>query len=264
MSEITPTSPSEPATEYTQEQYEAYLQYQEDQKRLACSQQSPAAPPVAWTSPGTDLANGSAVTPTVWPVSGNEPAKGSTSAPAAWPVVGGPTAAPAAWPVPGTETVKVKAPETAKDSAMDNAKETAKETASAAKDTAAAMFGEVKSAVSVASKREPYAFLALASAAFTLVWLVWREDDEFGAEKLKLWTIFVLASVALLFTPIVKKVFRLDALRAWQFAVGGASGLGFAWVAFLLPNIDSNQAFFGTLAVAAGGLAAWTAPGRPA
>jgi hypothetical protein len=237
MSEIVPTNPAEPAPEYTQEQYEAYLKYQADQNRLAATAQT-----------------SSATAPTAWPVVGMEPAKAAVVAPGAWPVVGN-----EAWPIAGNETAKVPAFEPTKDSAMN----TAKETASVAKDTAAAMFGEVKSAVSVASKREPYAFLALASVAFTVVWLVWRENDDFGAEKLKLWTVFVLASVALLFTPIVKKVFRLDAMRAWQFAVAGASGLGFAWVAFLLPNIDSNQAFFGTLAVASGGLAAWTAPGRP-
>jgi hypothetical protein len=144
----------------------------------------------------------------------------------------------------------------------ETAKENVKDTAKEVKDTASAIFSEVKSAVSVASKREPYALLALASACFTAIWLVWREDDKFGAQELKLWTIFVLASVALLFAPIVKKILRIDAQRAWQFAVAGASGLGFAWVAFLLPDISSNQAFFGTLAVASGGLAAWTAPGR--
>jgi hypothetical protein len=133
----------------------------------------------------------------------------------------------------------------------------------AAKDTASAVFGEVRSAVTGASKREPYALLALASAVFALIWLVWPEDDELGAERLKLWTVFVLLSVALLFTPMVRRIVRMEATRAWQFSVGGACGLGFAWVAFLLPRIDSNQAFFGTLAAAAAGLAAWTAPGRP-
>jgi hypothetical protein len=125
------------------------------------------------------------------------------------------------------------------------------------------MFGEVKAAVSGASKREPYPYLALASLVAVCVWLVLPEDGDFGAENLKLWTVFVLASVALLFTPIVRKALRLTAERAWQFCGGGAAGLGFAWVAFLLPSISTNQAFFGTIGVAAGALAAWTAPGRP-
>jgi hypothetical protein len=215
MTEPTPVNPTDPAAEYTHEQYEEYLRYQEAQKQ----NQSPMAGlprEMLQGKPSSDSAS-----------HGN-----------------------------GTDRDAAGDPKAA-------VKETAKETAKDVKDTASAMFGEVKSAVSVASKREPYALLALASAAFATIWLVWRENDKFGAERLKLWTVFVLASVALLFAPIVKKVFRIDAQRAWQFAVGGASGLGFAWVAFLLPDISSNQAFFGTLAVAAGGLAAWTAPGRP-
>jgi hypothetical protein len=219
MTEPTPTnqdSPTEaatePAAEYTQEQYEAYLKYQEEQERLAASSATTA---------------------------NNAYANNAT---------------------PNNATPNNAAANKAKESAAANK---AKESAAATKDTAAAMLGEVKSAVSGASKREPYAFLALASAAFAVIWLVYPENGDIGAQNIKLWTVFVLASVALLFTPIVKKVFRLDPLRAWQFAVAGASGLGFAWVAFLLPSIDSNQAFFGTLAAAAGGLAAWTAPGRP-
>ncbi len=145
----------------------------------------------------------------------------------------------------------------------DTAKETAKETAEAAKDTASAMFEEMKAAVTGASKREPYPWLALASAIAAVVWLLWPEDDKLGAQNLKLWTVFVVLSVSLVFTPMVRKVFRLPAERAWQFCVAGAAGFGFAWVAFLLPTINTNQAFFGTIGFAAAGLAAWTAPGKP-
>jgi hypothetical protein len=229
------TSPSDgaiqPETEYTDEQYEEYLRYQQrnegavrDVPEDAVSFPSPTSVPGPSVAAG---ANGPSVAP-------------NFSAP----------------------RVDSRGADVVEGVANDRV-EGAKDTAAAARDTAAAMFGEVKSAVSVASKREPYAFLALASAAFVTVWLVWPEDDKIGAQRLKLWTVFVLASVALLFTPIVKKIVRLDAARAWQFAAGGASGLGFAWVAFLLPDISSNQSFFGTLAVAAGALAAWTAPGRP-
>jgi hypothetical protein len=135
--------------------------------------------------------------------------------------------------------------------------------ADAAKDTASAIFDEVKAAVGGASKREPYPWLALVSLIAAIVWLVWPEDDKLGAENLKLWTVFVVASVVLLFAPMVRSVLRLPAERAWQFCVAGAAGFGFAWVAFLLPTINSNQAFFGTIGFAAAGLAAWTAPGRP-
>jgi hypothetical protein len=222
------------STEYTQEQYEAYLKYQEEQERLATG--GGTADPSAMANP-TSTTNPTPVSPT--PVS--------------------PTT-----PIPtNVNTAPTASGEKSTSTAATAAAAKAKESASASKETAAAMLGEVKSAVSGASKREPYAFLALASAAFAVIWLLYPENGDIGAQNIKLWTVFVLASVALLFTPIVKKVFRLDPLRAWQFAVAGASGLGFAWVAFLLPSIDSNQAFFGTLAAAAGGLAAWTAPGRP-
>jgi hypothetical protein len=213
------------STEYTQEQYEAYLKYQEEQERLATS---------GGTADPSAMANSTTTTnPT--PVSPTTPIPNGMN-----------TATTAAGEKSSSATTNATAAATA-------AAAKAKESASASKETAAAMLGEVKSAVSGASKREPYAFLALASAAFAAIWLLYPENGDIGAQNIKLWTVFVLASVGLLFTPIVKKVFRLDPLRAWQFAVAGASGLGFAWVAFLLPSIDSNQAFFGTLA----------APGRP-
>ncbi len=132
-----------------------------------------------------------------------------------------------------------------------------------AKDTASAVLGEMKAAVSGASKREPYPFLVIAAAAAVILWLVWPENDKIGAQNLKLWTVFVLGCVGLLFVPMVRRVFRLDAQRAWQFCAGGAAGLAFAWVAFLLPSISTNQAFFGTIGAGAAGLAAWTAPGKP-
>ena len=80
----------------------------------------------------------------------------------------------------------------------------AREKADAAKDTASAMFGEMKAAVTGASKREPYPWLALASAVAAIVWLIWPEDDKIGAQNLKLWTVFVALSVALVFTPMVR------------------------------------------------------------
>lgn len=125
------------------------------------------------------------------------------------------------------------------------------------------MFGDVRGAVSSASKREPYPWLAVASLAFTVIWLLWPEGGSVGAVKLKLWALFVIASVALLFVPMLRGAFKLDDFRAWQMAVAGAGCLGFAWVAFLLPSINSNQAFFGTFATVTAALAAWTAPGKP-
>lgn len=126
------------------------------------------------------------------------------------------------------------------------------------------VFGDVRGAMTSASKREPYPWLAVASLGFTAAWLLWPEAGAMGAVRLKLWTLFVLTSVSMVFMPMIRHTFRLDEFRAWQMAVAGAGGIGFAWVAFLLPSIGSNQAFFGTFAAASAALAAWTAPGRPA
>lgn len=124
------------------------------------------------------------------------------------------------------------------------------------------IIGEVKGAVSKASSHEPYPWLAVAALGFTAVWLLWPEGDSIAGLKLKLWSTFVITSVLMVFMPMLRHLLKLDEFRAWQIAVAGASGMGFAWVAFLLPSIASNQAFFGTFATAAAALAAWTAPGK--
>lgn len=122
---------------------------------------------------------------------------------------------------------------------------------------------DVEGAVRQSSGRDPYPLLAATALALTLVWLLWPEGGAIGAATLKLWTLFVLACVALLFMPLWAGRLQLAPGQAWRLCAGGAGGLGFAWVAFLLPAIASNQAFFGTLGTAAAALAAWTAPGRP-
>lgn len=126
------------------------------------------------------------------------------------------------------------------------------------------VLGEVRSQVTGASKREPYPWLAVAALGFTIVWLLWPEGSMIGFVRLKLWTIFVLTCALMLFVPMLKSILNLDDFRGWQISVAGAAGLGFTWVAFLLPSISTNQAFFGTFATVAAGLAAWTAPGKPA
>lgn len=126
------------------------------------------------------------------------------------------------------------------------------------------MWRDVSSAVKQSSRREPYPLLAASAAGFTALWLLWPEGGGIGAVGLKLWTLFVLASVGLLFVPMCRDRFALAPAQAWRLAAGGAGGLGFAWVAFLLPSISTNQAFFGTLAVGCAAMAVWTAPGRPA
>jgi hypothetical protein len=189
------------------------------------------------------------------PVEQATPTTPASDANGAWPTPG--LAPPASAAVaPGSNTAASSPTPDPKAARRNAAKD-------AAKDTTGAMLGEVRAAVKGASRREPYPYLALIAAVGVVVWLIWREDEKFGAENLKLWTVFVIGAVVLLFTPMVRSVIRFNEQRAWQFAVGGAAALGFAWVAFLLPVIQTNQAFFGTLATAAAGLAAWTAPGRP-
>jgi hypothetical protein len=115
----------------------------------------------------------------------------------------------------------------------------------------------------VKATREPYGLFAFASAGATLAWLVWWEDDQTGFWGLGLWTLFILAAVALLFAPMLRGVLKLSEQRAHQLCTAGACGMAFAWIAFLLPDIQSNKSFFGTFAAAFAGVAAWMAPGRP-
>jgi hypothetical protein len=112
--------------------------------------------------------------------------------------------------------------------------------------------------------RQPYPLLAIGSVIAVGVWLLLPENDQLGAENLKLWTVFVVAAALALLAPMLAAQFKLSPAKAWQICAGGAAAIGFAWVAFLLPSINSNHAFFGTIAAVAAGFAAWTAPGRPA
>jgi signal transduction histidine kinase len=127
---------------------------------------------------------------------------------------------------------------------------------------AADVVGDVRAGVQAASKRNPYGWFAGGTVLFVAVWLLWWDDGKPALWRLKLWTLFIVASALLVLTPMVRGRFQLSEQHAAQLAAGGAGGLAFAWVAFLLPNIASNEAFFGTLATACAALAAWLAPGR--
>jgi peptidoglycan/LPS O-acetylase OafA/YrhL len=129
---------------------------------------------------------------------------------------------------------------------------------------AAEVFGDVKAGFETAkAKKEPYGLFAFASAVATLIWLCWFDGNRPAFWNLGLWSLFILASAALVFTPMVRGTFNLSETRAHQFATAGALGMAFSWIAFLLPDIQSNTSFFGTLATAFAGIAAWMAPGRP-
>lgn len=132
------------------------------------------------------------------------------------------------------------------------------------RDKAAGVFKEVKAGFDTTKQtREPYGLFAFLAAGATLVALLWWNGSKFVFWDLGLWTTFILAALALVFTPMVRGVFKLSEQRAHQFASAGAFGMAFIWIAFWLPDISSNQAFFGTFATAFSGIAAWMAPGRP-
>ncbi len=129
---------------------------------------------------------------------------------------------------------------------------------------AADVFKDVKAGFETTKQtREPYGLFAFLCAGATLIALCWWNGTKFVFWDLGLWTTFILAAAALVFTPMVRGVFKLTEQRAHQFASAGAFGMAFIWIAFWLPDISSNQAFFGTFATAFAGLAAWMAPGRP-
>lgn len=124
------------------------------------------------------------------------------------------------------------------------------------------LFDDVQTGVKAASTREPYGWFAGATLVFMAIWLLWIGRGQFAFWRLKLWSIFVVVSGLLVLAPMLRRRFGLSDTHAAQIATGGAGGLVFAWVAFLLPNIASNEAFFGTLCTACAALAAWLAPGR--
>lgn len=133
---------------------------------------------------------------------------------------------------------------------------------SAPRPNASELFEDVQSGLQAASTREPYGWFAGATLAFMAIWLLWFGNGQLAFWRLKLWSIFIVVSGLLVLAPMLRRRFGLSDAHAAQIATGGAGGLVFAWVAFLLPNIASNEAFFGTLCTACAALAAWLAPGR--
>jgi hypothetical protein len=77
-----------------------------------------------------------------------------------------------------------------------------------------------------------------------------------------LWSGFAIACVALLAAPMVRVATRLTLVQSWRIAAVGAGGLCFHWLAFVLPSLSSNPAFFMTVAVAGALWSVWLAPGR--
>lgn len=89
------------------------------------------------------------------------------------------------------------------------------------------------------------------------------EDGANAWKDIGVWAAFAIAAALATLAPAARGNVKLSAERAWQVAVGGFVGLAFYWILFVLPSIAKNVSFVATVAVAAAGLAAWFAPGRP-
>jgi hypothetical protein len=105
---------------------------------------------------------------------------------------------------------------------------------------------------------------AAASLTAVAIGISVPEDGNNAWHTVKAWGGVALVASALTFAPSVGSALRLSAYRAWQVAVGGASGLALYWVLFVLPDIAKNTSLITTLGVAAGIVVAWIAPGRHA
>ncbi|MBA3281718.1 MAG: hypothetical protein H0U29_05760, partial [Acidimicrobiia bacterium] len=90
-----------------------------------------------------------------------------------------------------------------------------------------------------------------------------EEDGDNGWGRIGVWAGFALAAAVITLAPALRSQLNLSGERAWQVAVAGGVGLAGFWVLFVLPSISQNVSFLATVGCAAGGLAAWLAPGRP-
>lgn len=88
------------------------------------------------------------------------------------------------------------------------------------------------------------------------------EDGDNGWGRIGVWAGFAIAAAVVTLAPALGEQLNLSAERAWQLAVAGGVGLAAFWVLFVLPSISQNVSFLATVGCAAGGLAAWLAPGR--
>lgn len=119
-------------------------------------------------------------------------------------------------------------------------------------------------APSTGSKLAGAAWLSLAAAAGLAVAVWVEEDNSSGWDRYGVWGIFAIVAALATAAPLLRDALKLGAERAWQVAAGGAVGLAAFWVLLILPSIEANLSFVATIACAAGVLAAWLAPGRPA
>ena len=106
-------------------------------------------------------------------------------------------------------------------------------------------------------------WLALGALVAIVVSVSVKESSRNGWDDYALWSGFAIACAAALLAPAARNSINLSENRAWQVAAGGAAGLAFYWILFVLPAISRNVSFVATIGVVAAGLSVWAAPGRP-
>ena len=106
-------------------------------------------------------------------------------------------------------------------------------------------------------------WLALGSLVAIVISVSVKENSFNGWDDYALWSGFASACSAALLAPAARNSVNLSETRGWQVAAGGAAGLAFYWILFVLPAIGRNVSFVATLGVIAAGLSVWMAPGRP-
>lgn len=104
---------------------------------------------------------------------------------------------------------------------------------------------------------------ALIAVAAMAVAVSVPEDGANQWKEIEVWAGFAVLAALLTLAPAARSSLNLSVERAWQVAAGGLVGLVAYWVLFVLPSISQNVSFLATISLAAGGLAVWSAPGRP-
>lgn len=104
--------------------------------------------------------------------------------------------------------------------------------------------------------------LGLASLLAVVLGISLDENGVNAWHTVHAWGGLAVVAAAVTLAPVLAPSFGVTPLRAAQAAAVGAGALVLYWVLFVLPVVGSNTSLLTTIGVAAGALAAWTAPGR--
>ena len=102
--------------------------------------------------------------------------------------------------------------------------------------------------------------LGLVSVLGVVLGLSIPENGSNAWDSVNAWGGVAIAGAVAVLAPALGRSLGLTAQRAWQVAVCGAGALVLFWVLFTLPSVGSNTSLLVTIGVAAGVIAAWTAP----